>query len=157
MSSVSRCMYCMRVNIGHWEKCCRNKNSSKVNRHVNRAIAALEDVVTAPRFTSKGNTPKKTGQGGKTKMSTHSRRTDYETDGEFYQQEFYAVNLGPKSLGLITQYTKSCDEAYTKLKIRPPGIRAKDCTLWLKIHTGASGNTLINGENISADLLDTLF
>ena len=75
-------------------------------------------------------------------MSTHSRRTDYETDGEFYQQEFYEVNLGPKSLGHITQYTKSRDEAYTKLKIRPPGIRAKDCTLWLKIHTGASGNTL---------------
>ena len=58
--------------IGHWEKCCR-KNGCKVNRHINRAIAALEDVLTAPRDTNMGNTPKETVQGGKTKMSTHLR------------------------------------------------------------------------------------
>ena len=58
--------------IGHWEKCCR-KNGCKVNRHVNRAIAALEDVLTAPSNTNMGNTPKETGQGGEIKMSTHLR------------------------------------------------------------------------------------
>ena len=50
--------------------------------------------------------------------------------------------MSPKSLDIINQDTKSRDEAYTTLKIRPPGIRTKDCTLLLKIDTGASGNTL---------------
>ena len=68
--------------------------------------------------------------------------TGNETGGESYQQEFYAVNLSSKSLDSLSQDKKSRDEAYTRLEIRPPGIRTKNCSLLLKIDTGASGNTL---------------
>ena len=75
-----------------------------------------------------GNTPKETGKS----KDVHSLETGYETNGESYQHEFYAVNLSPKSLDIINQDTKSCDEVYMRLTIRPPGIRTKDCTLLLK-------------------------
>ena len=42
----------------------------------------------------------------------------------------------------MRQYTKSRDEAYTRLTIRPPGIRTKDCTLM---------------QNILTDVRDTFF
>ena len=90
---------------------------------------------------SKRNNHGKHNKGNKAAHSLEVE-TGYETGGESYQQEFYAVNLSSESLDSLDQDKKSRDEAYTRLKIRPPGIRTKNCSLLLKIDTGASGNTL---------------
>ena len=121
--------------IGHWEKCCRKKRQNQQTRKPS-------DSGTQRRsHSSKRN---KYGKHNKGNEAAHSLEveTGYETGGESYPQEFYAVNLSSKSLDSIGQEKKSRDEAYTRLKIRPPGIRTKNCSLLLKIDTGASGNTL---------------
>ena len=121
--------------IGHWEKCCRKKRQNQQTRKPS------EGGTQRRSHSSKRN---KYGKHNKGNKAAHSLEveTGYETGGESYQQEFYAVNLSSKSLDSIGQDKKSRDEAYTRLKIRPPGIRTKNCSLLLKIDTGASGNTL---------------
>ena len=119
--------------IGHWEKCCRKKRQNQQTRKPSDS--------GTQRRSSKRNKHGKHNKGNKAAHSLEVE-TGYETGGESYQQELYPVNLCSKSLDSLGQDKKSRDEAYTRLKIRPPGIRTKNCSLLLKIDTGASGNTL---------------
>ena len=113
--------------IGHWEKCCReNLQQGKQTR---------KPSDSGPRRRSNIFQKYKHGkhtQGIRKNKDVHSLETGYETDGESYQQEFFAVNLSPTYLDIIHQDTNSRDEAYTTLKIRPPWIRTKNCTLSLR-------------------------
>ena len=123
--------------IGQWEKCCRKKRKNQQTRKPS------DSGTQRGSHSSKRNKHGKHNKGNKAaNKAAHSLETGYETGGESYQQEFYAVNLSSKSLDSLGQDKKSRDEAYTRLKIRPPGIRTKNCSLLLKIDTGASGNTL---------------
>ena len=91
--------------IGHWEKCCQKKRQQS-----NQTRKPSDNGTRRRSSSSQGHKHGKQNQGNRTgwkNKDVHSLETDYETDGEFYQQEFYAVNLSPKSLDTINQETKS--------------------------------------------------
>ena len=136
--------------IGHWEKCCRKKRQQ--GKQKGRQTRKPSDSGTRRRSNSTERYKHgKYTQGNRRNKDVHSLETGYETDGESYQQEFFAVNLSPKSLDVINQDAKSRDEAYTRLKIRPPGIRTKNCSLLLKNRHGRFGK-YPTCENIPADV-----
>ena len=96
------------------------------NTNVKQVAAALADVNAAPRETVAAETYNQRSRGGQKGKEFNSVETNYETDGELYQKDFYSVTLSSKSLDSIQQDTINRDEAYTKLRIRPPWIHAKN-------------------------------
>ena len=85
--------------IGHWEKCCRKKRQNQQTRKPS-------DSATQRRsHSSKRNKHGKHNKGNKAAHSLEVE-TGYETGGESYQQEFYALNLSSKSLDSLGQDKK---------------------------------------------------
>ena len=72
----------------------------------------------------------------------HSVDTDYDTDGESYQQSFYPITVSTQCIDAIDNMSTTRDEAFVVLDVQQPGLKGTGYTLRLKIDSGASGNTL---------------
>ncbi len=127
---------------GHWSQCCRKTRGGKVQGK------ARSDVQGRDRDTKTSFSPGRKKKHRDSRKSSkfknvHCLESDYSTDGEAYQKDFFSITISNKCLHEIAEARViRSDEAYTCLDVQPPGLKRDDYTLKLKIDTGASGNTL---------------
>ena len=122
--------------IGHWKACCRKT----LTQQRPSSSGKRDDRTPSNRH---GNPRRRRTPSSHRKNSkVHSVDTDYETDGESYQQSFYAITVSTQCLDAIDNRSATRDEAFVVLDVQPPGLKGTGYTLRLKIDSGASGNTL---------------
>ena len=122
--------------IGHWKACCR-----KTRTQQRQTSSGRRDDRTPSNRHGKPRR-RRTPSSHRENSEIHSVDTDYETDGESYQQSFYAITVSTQCLDAIDITSTTRDEAFVVLDVQPPGLKGTGYTLRLKIDSGASGNTL---------------
>ena len=122
--------------IGHWKACCR-----KTRTQQRQTSSGRRDDRTPSNRHGKPRR-RRTPSSHRKNSKVHSVDTDYETDGESYQQSFYAITVSTQCLDAIDNRSTTRDEAFVVLDVQPPGLKGTGYTLRLKIDSGASGNTL---------------
>ena len=122
--------------IGHWKACCR-----KTQTQQRPSSSGKRDDRTPSNRHGKPRR-RRTPSSHRENSEIHSVDTDYETDGESYQQSFYAITVSMQCLDAIDIRSTTRDEAFVVLDVQPPGLKGTGYTLRLKIDSGASGNTL---------------
>ena len=122
--------------IGHWKVCCR-----KTRTQQRQTSSGRRDDRTPSNRHGKPRR-RRTPSSHRENSEIHSVDTDYETDGESYQQSFYAITVSTQCLDAIDITSTTRDEAFVVLDVQPPGLKGTGYTLRLKIDSGASGNTL---------------
>ena len=123
---------CSECNaIGHWKACCRKTRTQQCQTSSGRR----DDRHGKP---IRSHTPSYHRKNSK----VHSVDTDYETDGESYQQSFYVITVSTQCLDAIDNRSTIRDEAFAVLDVQRPGLKGTRYTLRLKIDSGASRNTL---------------
>ena len=122
--------------IGHWKACCR-----KTRTQQRQSSSGRRDDRTPSNRHGKPRR-RRTPSSHRENSEVHSVDTDYETDGESYQQSFYAITVSTKCLDAIDNRSTTRDEAFVVLDVQPAGLKGTGYTLRLKIDSGASGNTL---------------
>ena len=122
--------------IGHWKACCRNTRTQQ------RPSSSGKRDDRTPSNRHGNPRRRRTPSSHRKNSKIHSVDTDYETDGESYQQSFYAITVSTQCLDAIDITSTTRDEAFVVLDVQPPGLKGTGYTLRLKIDSGASGNTL---------------
>ena len=122
--------------IGHWKACCRKTRTQQ------RPSSSGERDDRTPSNRHGNPRRRRTPSSHRKNSKVHSVDTDYETDGESYQQSFYAITVSTQCLDAIDNRSATRDEAFVVLDVQPPGLKGTGYTLRLKIDSGASGNTL---------------
>ena len=122
--------------IGHWKACCRKTRTQQ------RPSSSGKRDDRTPSNRHGNPRRRRTPSSHRKNSKVHSVDTDYETDGESYQQSFYAITVSTQCLDAIDNRSATRDEAFVVLDVQPPGLKGTGYTLRLKIDSGASGNTL---------------
>ena len=121
--------------IGHWKCCWKTRTQQRPSSSGKRDDRTPSNRHGNPRR-------RRTPSSHRKNSKVHSVDTDYETDGESYQQSFYAITVSTQCLDAIDITSTTRDEAFVVLDVQPPGLKGTGYTLRLKIDSGASGNTL---------------
>ena len=124
--------------IGHWKACCRKtRTQQRQNSSGNR-----DDRTPSNRHGKPRRIRRAIPSSHRKNSKVHSVDSDYEADGESYQQSFYAITFSTQCLDANDNSATTRDEAFVVLDVQPPGLKGTGYTLRLKIDSGASGNTL---------------
>ena len=121
------CRTCGKLN--HWAKMCRSKGNPQRHQQTTQQAPQQRQQQGQRKFK-----PRK--RRNKTVNAITSKEVEYSYDE--YVEQFFAVTISEQCLHAVS---KSRDEAYTVLGVRPP-VLSGDRTLRLKIDTGAAGNML---------------
>ena len=128
--------------IGHWKACCRKTRTQQ------RPSSSGKRDDRTPSNRHGNPRRRRTPSSHRKNSKVHSVDTDYKTDGESYQQSFYAITVSTQCLDAIDNRSTTRDEAFVVIDVQPPGLKGTGYTLRLKIDSGASARKYSAYENV---------